>query len=185
MGTLEAIRYTHSDSKPHLVILDQLQLPHTTHYDTISNADDGWQAIKSMRTRGAPAIAIVAALSLAVELGSATSLRQGDAPSAASFIKDRLQYLVTSRPTAVNLEDAARKLSKVVDDAAQAGTATGQSVVDAYTRSAEQMLEDDVSDNRAIGRHGADWILANAPGAESRNVNIVTICNTGYGRRRG
>jgi methylthioribose-1-phosphate isomerase len=179
MSVLEAIRYTHkAGEKPSLTILDQLQLPHTTHYDTISNSKDGWDAIKSMRTRGAPAIAIVAALSLAVELGVATKIQQGSAAEAAAFIKEKLQYLVTSRPTAVNLEDASKKLSKLVEEAAGADAA-GQSVVDAYLQAAEKMLEDDVNDNKAIGKHGADWILANVPAAKERNVNIVTICNTG------
>jgi methylthioribose-1-phosphate isomerase len=177
---LEAIRYTHTPNQnPGLTILDQLQLPHSTHYDAITSAEDGWNAIKSMRTRGAPAIAIVAALSLAVELGSTTTIQQGDAEGAASHIKERLQYLVTSRPTAVNLEDAARKLSKTVEEAAKSSGATGQTVVDAYISSAEQMLQDDVSDNKAIGKYGAEWILANCPGAKDRKVNIVTICNTG------
>ncbi|KAK0320556.1 S-methyl-5-thioribose-1-phosphate isomerase [Friedmanniomyces endolithicus] len=67
---LEAIRY-----KPHsLQILNQLKLPHQIEYDDVTGSEDGWNAIKDMRTRGGPAIAIVAALSLAVELHVVKSL---------------------------------------------------------------------------------------------------------------
>jgi methylthioribose-1-phosphate isomerase len=181
MSVLEAIRYTHTTgSKPKLIILDQLQLPHTSHYDEIIDTKDGWDAIKTMRTRGAPAIAIVAALSLAVELGSTTDTSLPSASGAAELVRNKLRYLVTSRPTAVNLEDAARKLSAVVDEAAREPQATGQSVIDAYTAAAEKMLEDDVSDNKAIGKFGAEWIVKHAPRAKDGKVNVLTHCNTGY-----
>lgn len=43
-------------------------MPHEHHYDEVSTAEEAFDCIKSMRVRGAPAIAIVAALALAVEL---------------------------------------------------------------------------------------------------------------------
>ena len=62
--SLQAIKYANNQ----LQIIDQLQLPFVTEYIPIRSAQDGWHAIKEMRVRGAPAIAIVAILSLAVEL---------------------------------------------------------------------------------------------------------------------
>ncbi|KAG9694540.1 Methylthioribose-1-phosphate isomerase, partial [Aureobasidium melanogenum] len=173
---LEAIKY----SRGKLDILDQLQLPHTEVYDEVKSAQDAWHAIKEMRTRGAPAIAIVAALGLAVELELIAGKNElsNIAEEVELFIKEKLEYLVTSRPTAVNLADAARKLQKIVQDAAKAQNASGTSVKDAYVKAAEQMLVDDVSDNKAIGEHGADWILKNAAGGKDQ-VSILTHCNTG------
>ncbi|KAG9944524.1 Methylthioribose-1-phosphate isomerase, partial [Aureobasidium melanogenum] len=173
---LEAIKY----SRGRLDILDQLQLPHTEVYDEVKSAQDAWHAIKEMRTRGAPAIAIVAALGLAVELELIAGKNElsNIAEEVELFIKEKLEYLVTSRPTAVNLADAARKLQKIVQDAAKAQNASGTSVKDAYVKAAEQMLVDDVSDNKAIGEHGADWILKNAAGGKDQ-VSILTHCNTG------
>jgi len=170
---LEAIRY----QPGRLDILDQLQLPHTTHYDAITSASDAWQAIKSMRTRGAPAIAIVAALSLAVELSNSST--PSVATDVVALIEEKLDYLITSRPTAVNLADAAAKLKRVVEAAAQAPTATGSSVRDAYVEAAEQMLVSDVSDNEAIGRHGAEWIMKNTAPGQGGKVGVLTHCNTG------
>lgn len=166
---LEAIKYTRGS----LLILDQLQLPYTTHFDEIHNSTDAWHAIKEMRTRGAPAIAIVAALALAVELtnSSLSSLRE----EVADLIIEKLEYLVTSRPTAVNLADAAAKLRKVVEVARN----KGEDVREAYVNAAEKMLVDDVSDNEGIGKHGAEWIIKNAKYSGEGGVSVLTHCNTG------
>lgn len=64
MASLEAIKYT----RGRLDVLDQLRLPHEHHYDEVATCEEAFDCIKSMRVRGAPAIAIVAALALAVEL---------------------------------------------------------------------------------------------------------------------
>lgn len=178
-----------------LKILDQLALPHRTTYTDIANCEDAHAAIKQMKVRGAPAIAIVAALALAVEVRQRFRNR-GDAKAETEtgpecrdgyvqYIKSRLAYLVTSRPTAVNLADAVRKLSKVVDSAARASTTTEMSIMLAYIQAAERMLIDDVSDNKAIGDHGARWILAHTPAGLKRSADktselkILTHCNTG------
>ena len=167
---LEAIRYREG----HLRILNQLKLPHQEEYDEIRNAEDGWHAIKDMRTRGAPAIAIVAALSLAVELQN--NAISDKAEDVAAFITETLDYLVTSRPTAVNLADAARKLKKVVQSASSANSSSGAAVSKAYCDAAAQMLIDDVSDNEGIGKYGAEWIAKTAGGGP---VSVITHCNTG------
>jgi methylthioribose-1-phosphate isomerase len=170
---LQAIRY----SKGRLEILDQLKLPHTEEYDHIYSSSDAWHAIKEMRTRGAPAIAIVAALALAVEL--ANMKLPPIAEEVKIFIIEKLGYLVTSRPTAVNLADAARKLRKTTEEAAVKNGANGESVREAYVVAAEKMLVDDVSDNENIGQHGADWIMNNTQAGRRGKVSIVTHCNTG------
>lgn len=64
MATLQAIKY----SRGKLLVLDQLRLPHKHHYDEVATAEEAFDCIRSMRVRGAPAIAIVAALAHAVEL---------------------------------------------------------------------------------------------------------------------
>jgi len=55
-----------------------------------------------MQVRGAPLIAIVAALGLAVDLETKRSSFT-TSTEAVTYIKDRLNLLRTSRPTAVNL----------------------------------------------------------------------------------
>jgi methylthioribose-1-phosphate isomerase len=170
---LQAIKY----SRGQLEILDQLKLPHAEEYDHIYSSTDAWHAIKDMRTRGAPAIAIVAALSLAVEI---TNMKLSSvAEEVQIFISEKLDYLVTSRPTAVNLADAAGKLGKVTEDAASREGASGEAVRGAYVSAAEQMLVDDVSDNESIGKHGAEWIMKNNAAGEKGPLSMLTHCNTG------
>ncbi|KAL1591454.1 S-methyl-5-thioribose-1-phosphate isomerase [Paraconiothyrium brasiliense] len=170
---LQAIKY----SRGQLEILDQLKLPHAEEYDHLYSSSDAWHAIKEMRTRGAPAIAIVAALALAVEL---TNMKLSSAAEEVKvFINEKLDYLVTSRPTAVNLADAARKLRKTTGEAAEKEGATGDAVREAYVSAAEQMLIDDVRDNENIGRHGADWLVKNTTAAKQGPISMLTHCNTG------
>jgi methylthioribose-1-phosphate isomerase len=170
---LEAIRYQPGS----LQILNQLKLPHQEEYDEVRGSEDGWHAIRDMRTRGAPAIAIVAALALAVELQN--NKTSDIAEEVKVFVCEKLRYLVTSRPTAVNLADAAGKLEKIVTNAASKEGSDGASVSKAYCDAAARMLIDDVSDNEAIGKHGAEWIV-NKAGAGKGQVSVVTHCNTGY-----
>jgi methylthioribose-1-phosphate isomerase len=172
---LQAIQYTRGLLKT----LDQLLLPHIERYDVVSNSNGAWHAIKEMRVRGAPAIAIVAALGLAVEISALETDKKlsGVAEEVKTFIFEKLDYLLTSRPTAVNLADAAGKLKKVVDTAAAKEGTSGQKVATAYIIAAEQMLVDDVQDNENIGRQGAEWIIKHHKNAEK--VSVLTHCNTG------
>ena len=175
---LEAIKY----QRGNLEILDQLRLPHVEVYDKVESSKDAWHAIKEMRVRGAPAIAIVAALALAVELDvvQTNGKLSESAEEVQAFIAEKLQYLVTSRPTAVNLADAATKLGRLIASALRAQDATGPHVADKYITAAEQMLVDDVRDNRNIGKYGAEWILQNTEGGKSGDgVSVLTHCNTG------
>ena len=178
---LQAIVYERGS----LQILDQLELPHNEKYQKISTVEDAWHAIRAMQVRGAPAIAIVAALALAVELSNRASILDGDvrdeAKAAEEGIVKKLDYLITSRPTAVNLGDAAKKLKDEIRDYGNRAGSTRSSIERAYIEAAEKMLIDDVRDNENIGRYGARWILGTSKRAQAgQNVSVITHCNTGY-----
>jgi hypothetical protein len=88
---LQAIRYTRGS----LELLDQRALPTTTTYVQVASLRDCHAAIKDMLVRGAPAIAITAALALAndiqsIKLGSGEAAAGASAPSSAS--PSRLAY---------------------------------------------------------------------------------------------
>lgn len=173
MTTLEAIRY----SRGKLELLDQKRLPHEFIHESVQTAEEGWDAIRQMKVRGAPAIAIAAALSLAVE-----AFRRRDefksAPDAYGFLNAKLDYLKTSRPTAVNLFEAIGRLKKVIEVAAQEfliAENSGTKVIDAYIEASEKIFADDVIDNKAIGAFGAECFFKTGPGP----FQILTHCNTG------
>lgn len=146
----------------------------------IRNCEEGWHAIKEMRVRGAPAIAIVAALALASELHSlmAQGTLSSNADEVRTFVTEKLCFLVSSRPTAVNLGDAARKLSDIVTETALMTSSNGEMVAIAFIRAAEEMLVKDVQDNKEIGENGAKWILQNALNGDAK-ATVLTHCNTG------
>ncbi|KAM4087597.1 hypothetical protein ACB094_07G006800 [Castanea mollissima] len=170
-NSLQSIRYNPGS----LQLLDQRKLPLEAIYLNIKDAKDGWSAIRDMVVRGAPAIAIAAALSLAVEVSNLQAF-DGTPDNAASFLIEKLEYLVSSRPTAVNLSDAATKLKEVISNAA-ATTSEAQSVFQAYIQAAEIMLKDDVASNKAIGSYGARVLQHLLK--DSKKLSILTHCNTG------
>ncbi|KAL0337215.1 UNVERIFIED_CONTAM: Methylthioribose-1-phosphate isomerase [Sesamum calycinum] len=169
--SLQSIRY----SRGSLQLLDQRKLPLETVYLDIRDSKDGWVAIKEMVVRGAPAIAIAASLSLAVEISN-LGVFSGTPNDAASFVTNKLDYLVSSRPTAVNLSDAATKLKEVVQKAA-ATASEAWTVLQAYTEAAEVMLGDDVASNKAIGKYGASLIQKQK--TDPKGISVLTHCNTG------
>lgn len=126
------------------------------------------------QVRGAPAIAIVGCLSLAVELRKSAALETKK--DIYRFVKEKLNYLVTSRPTAVNMQLAAEaciKLStRFVDDA----SVDVNLAKDAILKHLEATLANDIAGNLAIGEHGATDIQKKV---NKDKVRIMTHCNTG------
>jgi len=139
-----------------------------------------------MRIRGAPLIAIVAVLGLAVDLTTnQATIRELDEAAAVgvddikTYIYDKMTYLTTSRPTAVNLFNAMEELKQIIVNSVPSSSSSSHYApfVDAIVTHAQFMLERDVSDNKAIGAHGADDILSRH--TDPDGVRLVTICNTG------
>nr|XP_036874750.1 methylthioribose-1-phosphate isomerase isoform X2 [Manis javanica] len=170
--SLEAIRY----SRGSLQILNQLLLPQQRHYEAVGSVRQAWEAIRAMKVRGAPAIALVGCLSLSVELQKGAG-----GPGLAAllaFVRDALSFLVTARPTAVNMARAARDLADAAALEAEREGATEEAVRERVIRYAEDMLEKDLKDNQSIGDLGAHHLLERtAPGGGK--VTVLTHCNTG------
>lgn len=148
MPPLEAIRY----SRGSLQILDQLLLPQQSHYEGVGSVRQAWEAIRTMKVgrsgvpggrglpelsapdpgipllqvRGAPAIALVGCLSLAVELHAGAGGPGLD--ELVAFVRDTLTFLVTARPTAVNMARAARDLAEAAAREAERQGATEETV---------------------------------------------------------
>ena len=173
---LRAILY----SRGSLKLLDQRVIPYEKTFLDVKDAEDGWRMINSMVVRGAPAIAIAGVLSLAVELANA------DLPESASetfeMIKEKLKYLVTSRPTAVNLAIAASDLTNIITELTKAKPAcTSRDLAEAVIAAAEDMMRTDTEGNLTMGRHGSKAIqeACKKRRSKDRNLRVLTHCNTG------
>jgi len=122
------------------------------------------------QVRGAPAIAIVGSLSIALQL------RRKEFENVAAlvnYVNSSFQYLLTARPTAVNIAESAKHFSKLLSDISSEGVTAAKERV---LREMEKMLVDDVRANKAIGDHGARDIIKHMNGEEAI---ILTHCNTG------
>ncbi len=103
---MELKRITHaenvrlSDSGRAVRILDQSRLPNETVYLELSQVEDLYEAIASLRVRGAPAIGIFAGYALYVLALQSQETQYGPFLEACRRNRD---YLNSSRPTAVNL----------------------------------------------------------------------------------
>ncbi|CAI4216088.1 unnamed protein product [Parascedosporium putredinis] len=175
MATLEAIQYEPGKLK----VLDQLQLPHTFQYDVVATCEDAFDCIRSMRVRGAPAIAIVAVLGLAVELQNG-QFKASTADDIIAHIDARLDYLKESRPTAVDLGNSVTLLKKLVRGTREFNPAsTVDDIVKAYVAGAEEYMKRDLHTNVSIGENGANWLREVAGASPERPVSVLTHCNTG------
>ena len=185
MASLQSLKYSpwSVEQAPTLSVLDQLLIPEVKEYIPILNVQDAWTVIRTMQIRGAPLIAIVAALGLAVDVSSnpaeLQALEESDIEGTRAILREKMEDLKTSRPTAVNLFNAMAELDQIIaDESLTSKSAVTKAVVD-Y---AEYMLDRDVKDNEAIGKFGAEAIL-NTMSAERKEAGmgarVVTICNTG------
>lgn len=201
-NTLKSIIYE-NEGYPKLQVLDQLLIPEQKVYIPITDVEGAWTAIKTMQIRGAPLIAIVAVLGLAVDVVSEkTSLELSscttedgaeDGQKMLLFIQKKVDYLRTSRPTAVNLFNAMDGLmeacTKAIATSKPPPTSIKDMLVETILSYGENMLRADVLTNRAIGAHGAEAILRdqtrrkknsnNISEDQSGGVHVLTICNTG------
>lgn len=167
-------------------IIDQLLLPHSQAWIEIESPEDAFNAIKSMRIRGAPAIASLAALSVASYLSRASKA----APRPPYFdslepleahVTPILDHLYTSRPTAVNLGAAIARLKQVLKNAKLTNTSV-EETVQGLILEGRAVADEDVGRNKTMGRLGAEWILKNAEEKQqdtSSGVSVLTVCNTG------
>ncbi|CAF0750928.1 unnamed protein product [Adineta steineri] len=169
--TLKAIRYQRGS----LSILDQLKLPDQSIYIPINSVDDAWKAIHTMSIRGAPAIAVCGVLSLAVELYHSQS-KFDTIASVQQFVTDQLNYLITSRPTAVNMTEGAQTIIDYLIPLSNKQQDLSQYINELIVFM-EQFLERDLADNHAIGQYGAKAISEN--NTSHKKLNILTHCNTG------
>ena len=76
-------------------IIDQTKLPHKFIIKDLKTVNDTINAIKNMEVRGAPLIGATAAYGIVLAIKENNNEK---------FIKESAEYLIKSRPTAINLK---------------------------------------------------------------------------------
>ena len=147
-------------------IIDQTLLPHRFATIQLKTLDDAAHAIKSMQVRGAPLIGTTAAYGVWLALRSDTS-DQG--------LERACATLATTRPTAINLAWALDDMLAAVRNRPR------QERVAAALKRAQEISDEDIVINQAIGRHGLKLIEAiAAKKKKGARVNVLTHCNAGW-----
>ncbi len=149
-----------------LFIIDQTLLPVECLEIELATVEQTWEAIRSLRVRGAPAIGVCAAFGVVVGVAEARPATGDTAKAAARTAAD---HLATSRPTAVNLFWALDRMRARLDRLN--GAETAASVRQALVSEALAILEEDRQVCRKIGHAGAPLITEGA--------GVLTHCNAG------
>ena len=151
-------------------LIDQTCLPTELVFRDCKTLEEVWEAIKVLRVRGAPAIGVAAAMGVAIGLKPAAQATKLDSPE--SFfrrLKQITNYLATSRPTAVNLFWALKRMDRVARENVEPYENTKL-----RQRLLQESLAIEAEDRqmcRDIGRHGAE-VVPDGGG-------VLTHCNAG------
>ncbi len=155
-----------ADNKKEMIILDQTLLPNEVLYLHLSEAEKIWEAIKSLRVRGAPAIGVAAGYGIYI---LASQCETDDMEAYCKNFYEKKDYLNSSRPTAVNLSWALNRMAGVLEE--NKASLTVPEMNERLLKEADAIREEDIAISRNIGAYGFS-LLHHGDG-------ILTHCNAG------
>ena len=160
---LENVKLSHDGGS--VVILDQTLLPNEERSITLSTPEACWEAIHSLRVRGAPAIGIFAGYAVYV-------LARQYAHLEGTAFRDKFRelkgYLNSSRPTAVNLDWALKRMEAVV--LSMEGERTAD-ILAALERECRAIHTEDMEMCQKISEYGLSLL--------KEGDGVLTHCNAG------
>lgn len=153
------------DENSTLVVLDQTLLPNKKVFLRLISNNQIWEAIYSLRVRGAPAIGIAAAYGAYLGIKNSNAKNYDELLKEFKEVKD---YLVSARPTAVNLFWA---LDRMENRILKESEKSVEEVKNALKEEAEAVRSEDEIVCKTIGENALS-LLKNGMG-------ILTHCNAG------
>lgn len=146
-----------------LHILDQTLLPNQVEIAEMTSIEDVEAAIKGLRVRGAPAIGIAAAYGMVLGLSVLST------PTAlCEEMRRRAEFLISARPTAVNLGWACKRMLEKAEASKASST---REMVDLLEREAVAIHDEDREICVSIGNYGRSLL--------KDGMNVLTHCNAG------
>jgi methylthioribose-1-phosphate isomerase len=157
-------------------IIDQRELPHRFRILELLCVDDYVRAISDMAVRGAGLIGATAAYGMWVAAVTAPD----EVSSFKAALADAAERLVSTRPTAKNLEWAVSLQLKAMQAAPDVAAAR-----EAARLGASEIADSDAAMCRSIGSHGLEVIRKIREGKinsgrEGEPVRVLTHCNAGW-----
>ena len=161
-SNLTTIWVEENDQK--IKIIDQRLLPHELSIVTLSTVKDVEFAIREMQVRGAPLIGVTAAFGMYLAALENSSIQ---------FLNEAADFLIKSRPTAVNLSWAVKKIKLEIFNIDQ------QNRAEHIFNIAKQIREEDINACSKIGDYGLE-LIKSVYEKKNSTVNILTHCNAGW-----
>lgn len=156
-------------------ILDQLKLPEEISYINIKSTIDAFNVIKNMNVRGAPLIAIVGICAISLEI-KLLQHKFSTNKQLYGYLEPKINYLKSSRPTAVNLENS---LNKIYDILSSVEFKLEEKITK-IIKMGNIMIENDLQINKKLSKNGANNIIKDLNlDNNEKKINVVHICNTG------
>jgi methylthioribose-1-phosphate isomerase len=159
------------ESDPSLVrVIDQQKLPFSFEICELRSVEDVYTAIKDMTVRGAPLIGAAGAFAIylaTLEMNPATDPRH--------HLDNAARYIVSSRPTAVNLAWAVNHAMEKIN-----GRSPGKPLPEVALEAAREICDTEVENCKKIGLHGLPIIEEICRKKNGAPVNILTHCNAGW-----
>ncbi|TYP51580.1 S-methyl-5-thioribose-1-phosphate isomerase [Thermosediminibacter litoriperuensis] len=149
----------------HLLMLDQRLLPNEIKYRKKTTVEEIWDSIRALEVRGAPAIGIAAAYGFYF---AAREAPDTDFDSFWRYVKEKSDYLASSRPTAVNLFWALARMENKVVESRHLPVSEIRRLV---KEEAEAIHREDEEICRKIGEYGVTLLREGA--------GVLTHCNAG------
>lgn len=146
-------------------MLNQSKLPLEVQYIECTDYRMVAEGIKKLWIRGAPAIGIAAAMGIAV---GAQKIKAKDFDEFYKALNPIFSTMLSTRPTAVNIEWAINRLKKLLISNKELGIEKLKTLL---LDEANNILAEDVKTNKAIGRWGVQFI--------KDGDTIITHCNAG------
>ncbi len=148
-------------------LIDQTKLPLEILAININNIEEMYDAIKALKIRGAPAIGIAAAFGLYIGIRDFPD--NGSVNDFMYLFNKSSDYLAKSRPTAVNLTWALKRVKEKIQPLIN--TSSIYEIKNLILNEAQLILDEDIKACRAIGENGFEIL---------KNYNtLLTHCNAG------
>ncbi|MFJ7745854.1 S-methyl-5-thioribose-1-phosphate isomerase [Peribacillus sp. NPDC097295] len=147
----------------HITLLNQQALPSKTEFIELYTVKDVYDSILTLKVRGAPAIGITAAYGVAL---GATQENTTELWQFKQNVMKHITKLASSRPTAVNLFWALKRMEKTLQAAKSIPAAKSALVSEAKT-----IFTEDEEMCRKIGEYGLSLF--------NEGDSILTHCNAG------
>jgi methylthioribose-1-phosphate isomerase len=153
-----------------VMVIDQRRLPFFFETRELRSVEDVYVAIKDMTVRGAPLIGAAGAFGIylaTLEITSLTNIRD--------HLSNAAKYLISCRPTAVNLSWAINYVMDSLKNDYNIKTISERTLATAM-----EICELEKENCRLIGTHGLKLIEDLNTKNNGQTVNILTHCNAGW-----